>query len=144
MKLNEVSSIQRKPKRHRVGRGHSSGWGKTCKRGQKGQKARSGGKVKAGFEGGQTPLQRRVPKFGFTSQISLVTESVRLSELEKVEGNQITLKSLKDAGIVRKLTKRARIFLSGEITKAYDIAANISVSSGAKKIILEKNGKILP
>ena len=98
-------------KRKRVGRGHGSGRGKTSGRGHKGQKSRSGGFHKSGFEGGQMPLQRRLPKFGFRSKMALVTAEVRLNELGAVEGDVADLAALKAANIVRQDTERARVFL---------------------------------
>jgi large subunit ribosomal protein L15 len=96
MRLNDISPAPgSKPGKRRVGRGPGSGWGKTAARGQKGQKARSGGSVPAWFEGGQLPLQMRVPKFGFRSRVSMTTAEVRLSELGKVDGDVVDLDSLK-------------------------------------------------
>src|SRR5690625_3569180 len=98
----------------RVGRGIGSGLGKTSGRGHKGLKARSGGSVRPGFEGGQMPLQKRVPKFGFTSRIGLVTAEVRTSELNAVEGDVVDLAALKQAGLIKRNMQRARVCLSGE------------------------------
>lgn len=126
----------------RVGRGAASGWGKTCGKGHKGQKSRSGGKVRPGFEGGQMPLQMRLPKFGFTSRASLFTQSVRLSELNKCEAGEVTFETLLNNGIVRKNMKRARIFLSGSISRAYMIS-DIKVSKGAQEAIEKAGGKVL-
>src|SRR5690606_3896941 len=108
------------PKR-RVGRGIGSGLGKTCGRGHKGQKSRSGGRIGVGFEGGQMPIQRRVPKFGFTSRKALVTAQVRSSELNLIEGDLVTLDTLKKAGLVRKNVKFAKIVLSGEVNKKINV-----------------------
>ena len=95
MRLNQISpSSGSKRGRRRVGRGAGSGWGKTSARGQKGQKSRSGGKVRPGFEGGQLPLQMRIPKFGFRSRLGRITAEVRLHELGKVTGDQLTLCTL--------------------------------------------------
>ena len=127
-------------KSHRVGRGRSSGWGKTSGRGQKGQKARSGGGVRLGFEGGQMPLQRRLPKFGFTSRIGRVTAKIRLGELEQLDGTEVTLEALQKARLIRKNMKRARIFLSGEIKRAY-VIQGISVTKGAKEAIESAGGR---
>ena len=122
MQLNDLHPADGSKKaKRRVGRGQSSGFGKTAGRGQKGQKARSGGGVRPGFEGGQLPLQMRIPKFGFRSRIGMGTAEVRLSELSKVEGDTISLESLKAANVVRKDMKRARIMLSGEVTRAFKV-----------------------
>ncbi len=107
----------------RLGRGIASGSGKTSGRGQKGQKSRSGGKVRPGFEGGQMPLQMRVPLWGFTSRLSLTTREVRLSELHKVAGNVLDLAAMKDAGLVPKHIRRVRIIKSGEVSTAYQVQA---------------------
>jgi large subunit ribosomal protein L15 len=125
----------------RVGRGAGSGQGKTAGRGHKGQKARAGGTVRRGFEGGQMPLQIRVPKFGFRSRIGLVTAEVRLSELAKVKGEQIDLGSLKAAGVVPKSAKRARIMLSGDIGRAVTVAG-VAVTKGARAAIESAGGRI--
>ena len=145
MRMNELQPAagSRKSKR-RVGRGPGSGFGKTAARGQKGQKARSGGGVRPGFEGGQLPLQMRIPKFGFRSRVALSTAEVRLSELVKVEGEQITLDSLKQANVVRRDMKRVRIMLSGEIARAVTVeGANIAVTKGAKAAIEAAGGKVV-
>ena len=114
VKLNDINPPRASRKRRkRLGRGISAGQGKTCGRGHKGQKSRSGGKVRIGFEGGQLPLQRRIPRFGFRSRIGAVTAEVRVGELDRVIGDEVTLESLKAANIVAKQVKRARVFLSG-------------------------------
>ena len=125
----------------RRGRGGGSGLGKTCGRGHKGQKSRSGGYHKSGFEGGQMPLQRRLPKFGFTSRKSLVTAEVRLSELAKVEGSIIDLNSLKAANVITKNIVFAKVVLSGEITAAVTVKG-LRVTKGAKAAIEAVGGKI--
>ncbi|MHC8441181.1 MAG: 50S ribosomal protein L15 [Candidatus Eutrophobiaceae bacterium] len=102
----------------RVGRGIGSGYGKTAGRGHKGQKSRSGGLPKVGFEGGQMPLQRRLPKVGFKSRIGAVTAEVRLKDLVAVPGSEITLEALCAAGLVRHNMRRARIILNGSIERA--------------------------
>ena len=145
MRMNELQPAagSRKSKR-RVGRGPGSGFGKTAARGQKGQKARSGGGVRPGFEGGQLPLQMRIPKFGFRSRVALSTAEVRLSELAKVEGEQITLDSLKQANVVRRDMKRVRIMLSGEIARAVTVeGANIAVTKGATAAIEAAGGRVV-
>ena len=146
MKLNELHPAQgaRHGKR-RVGRGAGSGWGKTSGRGQKGQKARSGGGVRPGFEGGQLPLQMRVPKFGFRSRVGAVTAEVRLGELAAVEGDAVDLAALKAANLVRRDMQRARIVLSGKITRALTVrAAGIHVTKGAKVAIEAAGGRVEP
>ncbi len=132
-------------KRMRVGRGIGSGKGKTCGRGHKGQKSRSGVSTSMkGFEGGQMPLQRRLPKFGFTSPTASTDASVRLGELNLLEKDTVNLQALKDAGIVRKNIKRVRIFLSGELTKSVVLDdVNIKVTKGASAAIVSQKGKIL-
>lgn len=126
----------------RVGRGIGSGWGKTCARGHKGQKSRSGGFHKVGFEGGQMPLQRRLPKVGFISRKAATRAEVRLHELERVSVDVIDLKALIDAGIVAADTEKVKVIASGEITKAVELR-DISVTPGARKLIEAAGGKIL-
>ena len=125
----------------RVGRGIGSGSGKTCGRGHKGQKSRSGGLPKIGFEGGQMPLQRRLPKVGFTSRKSRVTEQVRLNELALVEGDSVDLAALKAAGVIKQNTLYAKVMLSGEIKKAV-ILRGIGATKGARAAIEAAGGKV--
>ena len=142
MFLNTLSpAAGSKPSAKRVGRGIGSGLGKTAGRGHKGQKSRSGGKVRVGFEGGQMPLKQRLPKFGFTSRKSLVTAEVRLSELAKVEGNVIDLNSLKAANVITKNIVFAKVVLSGEIATAVTVKG-LRVTKGAKAAIEAAGGKI--
>lgn len=142
MRLNTLQpATGSKSDRKRVGRGIGSGLGKTCGRGHKGQKSRSGGYHKVGFEGGQMPLQRRLPKVGFVSRVSLVTAQVRLGELAKVAGDQIDLEALKKAGLVAKSMKRAKIFASGTIDRAVKVKG-IVVSKGAKSLIEAAGGSV--
>jgi large subunit ribosomal protein L15 len=142
MRLNSLQpAAGSKSDRKRVGRGIGSGLGKTCGRGHKGQKSRSGGYHKVGFEGGQMPLQRRLPKVGFVSRVSLTTAQVRLGELAKVEGDVIDLDSLKKAGVVAKSMKRAKIFASGEIGRAVNVKG-IPVTKGAKAAIEAAGGSV--
>ena len=144
MRLNDLhpNAGSKRPKR-RVGRGAGSGWGKTAARGQKGQKSRSGGGVRPGFEGGQLPLQVRIPKFGFRSRIGMVTAEVRTSELALLESDVVTLESLKAANVVRRDMKRARIMLSGEVTRAIKIEGeDIKVTKGATAAIEKAGGSI--
>jgi large subunit ribosomal protein L15 len=142
MRLNELSPAKgAKTARKRVGRGIGSGLGKTGGRGHKGQKSRSGGKVAPGFEGGQMPLQRRLPKFGFTSRQAQYTAEVRLNELTKVEGDIVDLAALKAADIIGDKIKRARVILSGEIKQAVTIKG-LKVTKGAKAAIEAAGGKV--
>ncbi len=144
MRLNELSpgAGSRKVKR-RVGRGPGSGWGKTAGRGQKGQKARSGGGVRPGFEGGQLPLQMRIPKFGFRSRVGLTTAEVRTSELNAIEGDEVTLDTLKAANVVRRDMRRARIMLSGDVTRAVNVKGDdIKVTKGAQAAIEAAGGSV--
>ena len=142
MKLNSISpgAGSKKP-RLRVGRGASAGQGKTCGRGVKGQRARKGGYHKVGFEGGQMPLQRRLPKIGFRSKISPSVAEVRRNELELVEGGVVTLESLKQAGVVPANAARARVMLSGAITKAVKVSG-VGVTKGARAAIEAAGGTI--
>jgi large subunit ribosomal protein L15 len=142
MRLNSLQpAAGSKSDRKRVGRGIGSGLGKTCGRGHKGQKARSGGFHKVGFEGGQMPLQRRLPKIGFVSRVSLTSAEIRLSELAKVEGDVIDLDSLKAAGLVAKSMKRAKIFASGKVGRAFNIKG-VGVTKGAKAAIEAAGGSV--
>lgn len=143
LRLNTLSPASgSKPVARRVGRGIGSGFGKTCGRGHKGQKSRSGGKVQVGFEGGQMPIQRRLPKVGFTSRVGRVTEEVRLSELAKVEGDVVSIETLKAAGVLNNNTLHAKVFASGDVTKAFTIEG-LRVSKGAKEAIEKAGGKIV-
>jgi large subunit ribosomal protein L15 len=142
MRLNELSPAPgSRRKRTRVGRGGGSGLGKTCGRGHKGQHARKSGNPRPGFEGGQMPLQRRVPKFGFRSRVALVTAEVRLGELAKVGGSDIDLDVLKAANLVAKGAKRARIMLSGSIDRAVTVKG-IKTTKGARAAIEAAGGKV--
>ncbi|KYP97640.1 50S ribosomal protein L15 [Sodalis-like endosymbiont of Proechinophthirus fluctus] len=142
MRLNTLSPAEgSKHTSKRPGRGVGSGLGKTGGRGHKGQKSRSGSGVHRGFEGGQMPLYRRLPKFGFTSRKSMVTAEVRLSELARVEGDVVDLNTLKAANIVGIQTKFAKIMLSGEVKRAVTVRG-ISVSKGARAVIEAAGGKI--
>jgi large subunit ribosomal protein L15 len=142
MRLNDLRPAPgSKPKGKRVGRGAGSGMGKTATRGVKGQKSRSGGGVKPGFEGGQMPLQRRVPKFGFQSRIGRFTAEVRLSELAKVDGDVVSLDTLKAANVVRRDKTRARIVLSGEIDRPVKVEG-VVVTRGARAAIEAAGGSV--
>ncbi len=143
MRLNTLApvpgSIQAKK---RVGRGIGSGLGKTGGRGHKGQKSRSGGTVRPGFEGGQMPLQKRVPKYGFYSRIGSTTAEVRTSELSKVEGELVNMETLEKANVIDRNTKRVKIMLSGDVTKAVTVEG-IRVTKGAKAAIEAAGGKVV-
>jgi len=142
MRLNTLSpAAGSKPSAKRVGRGIGSGLGKTCGRGHKGQKSRSGGSVRPGFEGGQMPLKQRLPKFGFTSRKSLVTAEVRLAELAKVEGDVVSLETLKTANVITKDIKFVKVVLSGEIVRSVTVKG-IRVTKGAQAAIEAAGGKI--
>lgn len=142
MRLNTLSPAPgSKKEAKRVGRGIGSGYGKTAGRGHKGQKARSGGKVAPGFEGGQMPLQKRLPKYGFTSRIARTTAQLRVGELGKVSGDTVDLESLKAADLVRDDVLRVRVFLSGEITRAVKLKG-IAVSKGAREAIEKAGGSV--
>ena len=142
MKLNSLKPAEgSKSTRKRVGRGIGSGLGKTCGRGHKGQKSRSGGFSKVGFEGGQMPLQRRLPKVGFNSKKKLVTAEIRLHELELVSGDVVSLDALKKANIVGKNTLYAKVILSGKIDKAVTVKG-LRATKGAREAIEAAGGKI--
>ena len=143
-RLNDLSPAaagSKRPKK-RVGRGIAAGSGKTCGRGHKGQKSRSGGNVRPGFEGGQLPLQQRIPAFGFRSRVGQKTAEVRTGELGRAARNGVVdLDSLKAAGIVRKNMARARVFLSGAINQAVTVRG-VKVTKGARMAILEAGGLV--
>lgn len=142
MYLNSISPAEgSRKKAKRVGRGIGSTLGKTCGRGHKGQKARSGGFHKVGFEGGQMPLQRRLPKVGFTSRCKRLTAEVRLSELANLPTETIDLQVLIETGVVPVFTKTAKVIQSGEITKAVTLKG-IKVTAGAKASIEAAGGKV--
>ena len=142
MRLNTLSPAPGSRKGvKRVGRGIGSGYGKTAGRGHKGQKARSGGSVRPGFEGGQMPMQKRLPKFGFTSRISRTTAQIRLSELNGVEGDVIDIAALKNADLINDNIARVRVFLSGELGKAVNLKG-IAVTKGAREAIEKAGGKV--
>ena len=127
--------------RKRVGRGIGCGWGKTCARGHKGQKSRSGGFNKVGFEGGQMPLQRRLPKVGFSSRVGRISAEIRLHELAKVDAKVIDVDALKTANLVTKNVLHVKVMLSGAIDKAVTLKG-IKVSKGAKAAIEAAGGKV--
>jgi large subunit ribosomal protein L15 len=143
MRLNTLSPApgsRQAPKR--VGRGIGSGLGKTSTRGHKGQKARKSGNVRPGFEGGQMPLQKRLPKFGFYSRIGAGTAEVRTAELAKIEGGVVNIATLEAANIIDRGIKRAKIMLAGDVTKAYTIEG-VGVTKGARAAIEAAGGKIV-
>lgn len=142
MKLNTLSpAAGAKHAAKRVGRGIGSGLGKTCGRGHKGLKSRSGGTVRPGFEGGQMPLKQRLPKFGFTSRKSLVSGEVRLNEIAKVDGDIVTIETLKQAGLLVNTIKFAKVVLSGEISRSVTVKG-LRVTKGARAAIEAAGGKI--
>jgi large subunit ribosomal protein L15 len=142
MRLNTLKPAPgaRRP-RLRVGRGASAGQGKTCGRGTKGQRARKGGYHKVGFEGGQMPLQRRMPKVGFRSDMKRTRAEVRLHELAKVAAEVIDLAALLKAGVVPAGTERAKVVLSGELKKAVTLKG-VAATKGARAAIEAAGGKI--
>ena len=143
MRLNDLKPAPGSGKaRKRVGRGMGSGFGKTCGKGHKGQNSRSGGGVRPGFEGGQMPLQMRLPKFGFTSRVGRVTAEVRTSELNRIDAEVIDLDALCKAGVVQANIKRAKVMLSGDVTRALTVRG-LRVSKGARAAIEAAGGKII-
>src|SRR3954462_6380741 len=144
MKLNDLKPAEgEKQGRHRVGRGGASGWGKTAGRGHKGQRARSGGFHKVGFEGGQIPLHRRLPKRGFTSpaQKPAAVAEVRTSQLESMQATDIDLAALKAEKVVPHGALRAKVILSGELKRKITLK-EIGVSKGARTLIEKAGGRI--
>ena len=142
MKLNSLKPAPgSKSNRHRVGRGIGSGWGKTAGRGHKGQKARSGGFHKVGFEGGQMPLHRRLPKRGFNSLTREDVAEVRTSELQGLGASEIDLDVLKEAGVVPRRALAAKVILSGKLERKVSLK-EIQVSKGARAMIEGAGGSI--
>jgi large subunit ribosomal protein L15 len=142
MRLNDLKpATGSKSARHRVGRGIGSGWGKTAGRGHKGQKSRAGGFHKVGFEGGQMPLHRRLPKRGFTSMSRRYVEVVRLHELQKIGADEIDLMVLKQAGVVSALAIDARVISSGELSRKISVRG-IGVTKGARAAIEAAGGSV--
>ncbi|HID45243.1 MAG TPA: 50S ribosomal protein L15 [Chromatiaceae bacterium] len=142
MRLNTLKPADgSKTDRKRVGRGIGSGLGKTCGRGHKGQKSRSGGFHKVGFEGGQMPLQRRLPKVGFRSRKAKYTAEIRLDELGKVEGDVVDMNALYDADILPRTMKRAKVILSGELNRAVTVKG-LRATKGARAAIEAAGGKV--
>lgn len=142
MRLNSIAPAPgHKRDKKRVGRGIGSGTGKTAGRGHKGLKSRSGGTVRPGFEGGQMPLQKRLPKYGFTSRVGLVSAGLRLSELNKVDADVIDLDALATAGLVNKSIRRVKVFLAGTIDKPV-VLKGLAVTKGARTAIEAAGGKV--
>ena len=143
MRLNSLKPAPGSKKdRHRVGRGVGSGWGKTAGRGHKGQRARSGGYHKVGFEGGQMPLHRRLPKRGFNSPTRDDIAEVRLSELEALQVSEVDLAALQAAGIVSRKALGAKIILSGKLSKKLNVKGDVRASKGARAAIEAAGGSI--
>ena len=142
MNLNELKpNSGRSSSKKRVGRGPGSGFGKTSGRGHKGLKSRSGGKVRPGFEGGQMPLQKRVPKYGFTSRKNLFSEELRLSDLLKSSNIDITIASLIESKLIKKSTKKVKVFKDVEESKKINLSG-ISVTKSVRKLIEDSGGVI--
>lgn len=142
MKLNDLSPAPgSKSSKKRLGRGIGSGLGKTGGRGHKGLTSRSGGSVAPGFEGGQQPLQRRLPKFGFTSRKARFVAEVRLHELAKVEGDVVDLAALKKADVLREEIREAKVILAGELSRAITVKG-LRVTKGARDAIVAAGGKV--
>jgi large subunit ribosomal protein L15 len=142
MNLNSLSPAPgSKPAKKRLGRGIGSGLGKTSGKGHKGQKARAGGYHKINFEGGQMPIQRRLPKMGFKSRVGRTVDQITLSELDKLTDDVIDFASIQKAGLINSSIRRVKIILSGELTKAVKIKGLI-ITKGARKIIEDLGGQI--
>ena len=143
MRLNTLKPAPgAKRPRLRVGRGASAGQGKTCGRGVKGQRARTGGYHKVGFEGGQMPLQRRLPKIGVRSAMKASRAELTLSDLMRVEGTEVTLAGLIGANLVPESTKIVKIILSGKVTKAYTVKdVGVTATKGARKAVESAGGR---
>ena len=142
MNLNSLSPDPgSRPPRKRLGRGIGSGLGKTSGKGHKGQKARAGGYHKVGFEGGQMPIQRRLPKMGFKSRVSKTVDQICLSELEKLNADVIDLQTLYQAGLITSCIKSVKVILSGELTKAIKLKG-LKVTKGARSAIEGLGGSI--
>ena len=142
MRLNTISGAEGSRRaRKRVGRGIGSGFGKTAGRGHKGQKSRSGSRILPGFEGGQQPLQRRLPKFGFTSKVGRTTGEVTLAEVAAANADVVTLDVLKEADLVSRKLARVKVILSGSIDKAVTVQG-LGVTKGARAAIEAAGGKV--
>jgi large subunit ribosomal protein L15 len=143
MRLNTIKPAAGSKREHlRVGRGASAGQGKTCGRGVKGQRARKGGYHKVGFEGGQMPLQRRLPKTGFKSAIKASRSELTLTDLERVSGGEVTLAALIEANLVPEYTERVKIIVSGKVTKPFVIKDKaVTASKGARSAVESAGGR---
>lgn len=142
MRLNTLQAEKNsRPASKRVGRGTGSGVGKTCGRGVKGQKARSGGYHKVGFEGGQMPLQRRLPKRGFSARVNRHSVEIRLNELNNIDADVINLEALKAARIITQSVNKAKLILSGEVTKAVKLEG-IAATKGARAAVEKAGGSV--
>ncbi len=142
MRLNDLKPAPgaRRASR-RLGRGRGSGLGKTCGRGQKGQKSRSGGAVAAGFEGGQMPLQRRLPKLGFTSRKAPFNDEIKVGRLAGLDGDEVDPERLKAAGLVKRRAKRIKIIAGGEPGRAF-MVSGVAVTAGARAAIEAAGGTV--
>ena len=142
MRLNTLKPGEgSRSSRKRVGRGIGSGFGKTCGRGHKGQKSRTGGGVQVGFEGGQMPLQKRLPKVGFSSRSKRFKAEIRLNELDKVQADVVDLAGLKQSGIIPEYIREAKIILSGAVSKSVTVQG-LGATPGAKAAIEAAGGKV--
>jgi len=142
MRLNKLRPAEgSRPDAERVGRGAGSGMGKTARRGHKGQKARSGGFHKVGFEGGQMPLQRRVPKVGFRSRKGQYVAEIRLSELGAVDGDVVSMATLRAAGLITRNARSAKIIASGEVSRGLTVEG-VRTTAGARAAIEKAGGKV--
>jgi len=144
MRLNTIKPGAGSKRAHlRVGRGASAGQGKTCGRGVKGQRARKGGYHKTGFEGGQMPLQRRLPKIGFRSAMKASRAELTLDDLMRVSGTDVTLQGLIEANLVPEYTKRVKIILSGKVSRPFAVKDKaISATKGAKSAVVAAGGGV--
>lgn len=142
MKLNTLSPEPgSRPRQTRVGRGIGSGLGKTCGRGHKGQKARAGGYHKINFEGGQMPIQRRLPKLGFKSRVGRTVDQITLSELSKIAADVVTLEAIREAGLINANIRDVKVILSGELTKKV-VVKGLRVTKGAREAIEAQGGSV--
>jgi large subunit ribosomal protein L15 len=142
MRLNQIKPAPgSRSDRKRVGRGIGSGLGKTAGRGHKGQKSRSGGLQKLGFEGGQMPLQRRLPKVGFRSRKARFSDEIRLAELARIEGDEVSLQTLRAAGLIGRAVKRVKLIQSGSIDRPLRVTG-IGVTAGARAAIEAAGGSV--
>ncbi|MCS5543452.1 MAG: 50S ribosomal protein L15 [SAR86 cluster bacterium] len=142
MRLNTIKpNPKRTRNKKRVGRGSGSGYGKTSGRGHKGMKSRSGGKVRIGFEGGQMPLQKRVPKYGFTSRSSRFTKSLRLSEIISLKKDKVNMETLYESKLIAKSIRKVKVFLDVDKCSKLDLEG-ISTSTSVKKLIEEAGGLV--